>query len=63
MPVGIAQVGLVCFGTLADSTSRHGQAHAFTVTPVLNLVLSLPATVFVPSLREAAAARTAAPGA
>ncbi|MFB7331181.1 hypothetical protein ACFC00_06000 [Streptomyces adustus] len=61
--MGISLVGLVRFGTLGDSTSRHGYAHAFTVTLVLDLELSLPATVLVPPLRKAAAAQTAAPGA
>lgn len=60
MSVGIALVGLVYFSTLGGSTSQHGYAHAFTVTLVLNLLLSLLATVFVPTLRKAAAAQMAA---
>ncbi|WP_102133440.1 MFS transporter [Streptomyces hokutonensis] len=59
MSVGIALVGLVYFSTLGDSASRHGYAHAFTVTLVLNLALSLLATLFVPPLRKAAAAQAA----
>ncbi|MFJ8629877.1 MFS transporter [Streptomyces sp. NPDC093568] len=60
MSVGIALVGLLYFSTLGDSVSRHGYTHAFTVTLVLNLVLALLATVFVPPLRKAAAAQMAA---
>ncbi|OON82978.1 MFS transporter [Streptomyces tsukubensis] len=60
MSVGIALVGLLYFSTLGDSTSQHGYTHAFTVTLVLNLVLSLLALVFVPPLRKAAAAQMAA---
>jgi MFS family permease len=59
MSVGIAVVGLVYFSSLGDSTTQHGYAHAFTVTLVLNLALSLLAMLFVPSLRKAAAAQMA----
>lgn len=56
MSLGIALVGLLYFGTLGDGGSRHAYTHAFTVTLVLNLALSLLATAFVPPLRKAAAA-------
>ncbi|MEU3255998.1 MFS transporter [Streptomyces sp. NPDC006997] len=56
MSVGIALVGLVYFSTLGDGASRHAYAHAFTVTLVLNLALSLLALACVPPLRRAAAA-------
>lgn len=60
MSVGIALVGLLFFSTLGNSTSQHGYVHAFTVTLVLNLALSLLAMLFVPPLRKAAAAQAAA---
>ncbi|QKW11166.1 MFS transporter [Streptomyces sp. NA04227] len=63
MSVGVALVGLLYFSTLDDSTTQHDYAHAFTVTLVLNLGLSLLAMVFVPSLRKAAEAQMAAAGA
>ncbi|MGW0769390.1 hypothetical protein [Streptomyces sp. NPDC002676] len=53
------QVGLVYFTTLGDCESRHAYAHAFTVTLVLNLALSLLALAFVSPLRKAAAKATA----
>jgi hypothetical protein len=56
MSVGITLVGLLYFSTLGDGGSRHAYVHAFTVTLVLNLVLSLLALAFVPPLRKAAAA-------
>ncbi|MCE0445247.1 hypothetical protein LT493_09810 [Streptomyces tricolor] len=56
MSVGITLVGLVYFSTLGDAGSRHAYTHAFTVTLILNLVLSLIALAFVPPLRRAAAA-------
>ncbi|MEU3659170.1 MFS transporter [Streptomyces sp. NPDC032940] len=56
MSVGITLVGLLYFTTLGDGTTQHAYAHAFTVTLVLNLLLSLLAVAFVPPLRKAAAA-------
>ncbi|MER5802127.1 hypothetical protein [Streptomyces mirabilis] len=49
-------MGLLYFSTLGDGGSRHAYAHAFTVTLMLNLVLSLLALAFVTPLRKAAAA-------
>ncbi|WP_369228659.1 MFS transporter (plasmid) [Streptomyces sp. R39] len=56
MSVGITLVGLLYFSTLGDGGSPHAYMHAFTVTLVLNLVLSLLALAFVPPLRKAAEA-------
>ncbi|GAB2953053.1 MFS transporter [Streptomyces sp. NPDC058869] len=59
MSVGITLVGLVYFSTLGDAGSQHAYTHAFTVTLVLNLALSLLALAFVSPLRKAAAAASA----
>ncbi|WP_329537950.1 MFS transporter (plasmid) [Streptomyces sp. NBC_01450] len=58
MSLGIALVGLLYFSTLDAASSPHAYAHAFTVTLVLNLLLSLLALAFVPPLRKAAAGPT-----
>lgn len=55
MTTGITLVGLLYFTALGDSPDRHGYTHAFTVTLVLNLALSLLALLSVPPLRRAAA--------
>ncbi|AKH86539.1 MFS transporter [Streptomyces sp. CNQ-509] len=60
MSLGITLVGLVYFSTLGDGMSQHEYVHAFTVTLVLNLALSLLALAFVPPLRKTAAAAQAA---